>query len=162
MYYVVIRSWSDEQFIRIFTLKGLKKSLSSSEHAAIKNTIFEYFQLAKSKEIERIDSFLDTRFTKFGDSPPYDRRDFDRALMLEQLQFASISDYDFKMEDLNIAIHDSFALATFLLTSTGMIVDDYSFRGTTINNKSRATIVLAKGEKGQWKMVHQHLSKFAG
>jgi ketosteroid isomerase-like protein len=82
--------------------------------------------------------------------------------MLEQLQFASISDYDFKIEDLNLDVQGGLAIATFLLTSTGMIVDDYSFRGTTINNKSRATVVLAKSEKGQWKMTHQHLSKFAG
>ena len=143
-------------------MRELKKALSTAEHAAIKNLIFEYFQLAKTKEIERIDSFLDTRFTKFGDSPPYDRRDFDRALMLEQLQFASISDYDFKIEDLKVEVQGSLAIATFLLTSTGMIVDDYSFRGTTINNKSRATVVFAKSEKGQWKMTHQHLSKFAG
>jgi ketosteroid isomerase-like protein len=136
--------------------------LSSADHSAIKNAIFEYFQLAKSKEIEKIDSFLDMRFTKFGDSPPYDRRDFDRALMLEQLQFASISDYDFKIEDLKVEVQGSSAFATFLLTSTGMIVDDYSFRGTTVNNKSRVTVVLAKSEKGQWKMIHQHLSKFSG
>lgn len=136
--------------------------MSASDLAAIKNVIFEYFQLAKSKEIERIDSFLDSKFTKFGDSPPYDRRDFERALMLEQLQFASISDYDFKVEDLKTEIHGGLAIATFLLQSTGMIVDDYSFRGTTINNKSRATIVLAKGERGQWKMIHQHLSKYSG
>ena len=136
--------------------------MSASDLATIKNLIFEYFQLAKSKEIERIDSFLDTKFSKFGDSPPYDRRDFERALMLEQLQFASISDYDFKIEDFKTEIYGGVAVATFLLQSTGMIVDDYSFRGTTINNKSRATIVLAREPGGQWKMIHQHLSKFSG
>jgi ketosteroid isomerase-like protein len=81
--------------------------------------------------------------------------------MLEQLQFASISDYDFKIEDMKIEIKGDIAMASFLLQSTGMIVDDYSFRGTTINNKSRATVVLCK-VKGQWKILHQHLSKFSG
>jgi ketosteroid isomerase-like protein len=136
--------------------------VSASDLATVKNLIFEYFELAKSKDIERIDSFLDTKFSKFGDSPPYDRRDFERALMLEQLQFASISDYDFKIEDFKTEIYGGVAVATFLLQSTGMIVDDYSFRGTTINNKSRATIVLAREPGGQWKMIHQHLSKFSG
>lgn len=136
--------------------------MSTGDLATIKNLIFEYFQLAKSKEIEKIDSFLNPKFTKFGDLPPYDRRDFDRALMLEQLQFASISDYDFKIEDLKIELLDGLAIATFLLASTGMIVDDYSFRGTTISNKSRATVILAKGHQGQWSMLHQHLSKFEG
>ena len=136
--------------------------MSASEIAKIKEVITEYFQLAKTKEIEKIDCFLDQKFTKFGDSPPYDRRDFERALMLEQLQFASISDYDFKINDLKIEVKNDSALATFMLESTGMIVDDYSFRGTTINNKSRTTVVLQKDEKGRWKMIHQHLSRFSG
>ena len=136
--------------------------MSVADLAKIKDLIFEYFQIAKTKEIERIDSFLDSKFTKFGDSPPYDRREFDRALMLEQLQFASISDYDFKIEGLKIEVWDDTAIATFLLESTVMIVDDYSFRGTTISNKSRTTIVLQKDKNGRWKMVHQHLSRFSG
>ena len=135
--------------------------MSSLESAKIRDLINEYFLLAKTKEIEKIDGFLHSTFTKFGDSPPYDRRDYERALMLEQLQFASISDYDFKIEDMSIEIQGDVAVASFLLHSTGMIVDDYSFRGTTINNKSRATIILCK-VNGRWKMLHQHLSKFSG
>ncbi|HEY7734753.1 MAG TPA: nuclear transport factor 2 family protein [Nitrososphaera sp.] len=135
--------------------------MSSLESAKIRDLINEYFLLAKTKEIEKIDGFLHSAFTKFGDSPPYDRRDYERALMLEQLQFASISDYDFKIEDMRIEIQGDMAMASFLLHSSGMIVDDYSFRGTTINNKSRATVVLRK-VNGQWKMLHQHLSKFSG
>lgn len=127
--------------------------------------IYDYFSIAKTKEIDRIEGFLDSSFTKFGDSHPYDRRDYERSLMLEQLQFASISDYDFNIEDMKIEVLDrnNVATATFLLTSTGMLVDDYSFRGTTIHNKSRVTIVLVKDPNaGNWKMTHQHLSKFSG
>jgi ketosteroid isomerase-like protein len=84
--------------------------------------------------------------------------------MLEQLQFASISDYDFKINDLKIElVGDDAAVTTFALESTGIIVDDYSFRGTAINNKSRVTIVLQKDKKsGGWKMLHQHFSKMPG
>lgn len=136
--------------------------MSATDSANIKEAIFQYFQLAKTKEIEMIDSFLDPSFTKFGDSPPYDIREYDRALMLEQLQFASISDYDFKIEAMKIEIRKDIAIATFLLESSGMIVDDYSFRGTTINVKSRSTVVLHRNEQGRWRMVHQHLSRFSG
>jgi len=136
--------------------------LTASDSAKIRDIIYNYFELAKTKEIEKIEEFLDLSFTKFGDSPPYDRRDFERALMLEQLQFASLSDYDFKIENLETKVVGGSAVATFVLQVTGMIVDDYSFRGTTIDNKARATIVLQKGKNGQWKMVHQHLSKMPG
>ena len=137
--------------------------MTSTDSAKIRDLIYNYFQLAKTKEIEKIEEFLDTSFTKFGDSPPYDRRDFERALMLEQLQFASLSDYDFKIEELKTEVMGDAAVATFVIQVTGMIVDDYSFRGTTIDNKARATIVLQKEEKtGRWKMTHQHLSKVPG
>ena len=136
--------------------------LTSTDHVKVRDFIYTYFQLAKSKDIERIEEFLDPHFTKFGDSPPYERRDFERALMLEQLHFASLSDYDFKIENLEIHIAHDLAVATFVLEVTGMIIDDYSFRGTSVNNKSRATIVLQKDRKNQWKMVHQHLSNLDG
>ena len=135
--------------------------MTSTDSISIKDFIYKYFQLAKTKEIEKIEEFLDPRFTKFGDSPPYDRRDFDRALMLEQLHFASLSDYDFKIENLNTEVIGDIAIATFLLGVTGILIDDYSFRGTSVNNTSRVTIVLQKDKKGQWRMVHQQLSKLA-
>lgn len=136
--------------------------MSSAESLKVRQFIHKYFQLAQSKEIEKIEEFLDPHFTKFGDSPPYDRRDFGRALMLEQLHFASLSDYDFKIENFNTEMMRDVAVATFLLEVTGMIVDDYSFRGTSVTNKSRVTIVLKKDKNDQWKMVHQHLSKLTG
>jgi len=128
----------------------------------VRDFIYKYFQLAKTKELYKIEEFLDPRFTKFGDTPPYDRRDFERALMLEQLHFASLSDYDFKIENLIIEVTGDVAVATFVLEVTGMIIDDYSFRGTSVKNESRATIVLQKDKEGQWRMVHQHLSKLSG
>ena len=136
--------------------------MTATDSAKIRDTIYNYFELAKTKEIEKIEEFLDSSFTKFGDSPPYDRRDFERALMLEQLQFASLSDFDFKIENLETKVTGDSAVATFVLQVTGMIVDDYSFRGTTIDNRARTTIVLQKDKNGQWKMVHQHLSKMPG
>lgn len=136
--------------------------MTATDSAKIRDIIYNYFELAKTKEMEKIEEFLDSSFSKFGDSPPYDRRDFERALMLEQLQFASLSDYDFKIENLETKVMGDAAVATFVLQVTGMIVDDYSFRGTTIDNKARATIVLQKDKNGRWKMVHQHLSKLAG
>jgi ketosteroid isomerase-like protein len=140
----------------------LTKRHDSLESVKVRDFIYKYFQLAQSKEIEKIEEFFDPRFTKFGDSPPYDRRDFGRALMLEQLHFASLSDYDFKIENLNIEVMGNVALATFLLEVTGMIIDDYSFRGTSVNNTSRVTIVLQTDKNDQWKMVHQHLSDLDG
>jgi ketosteroid isomerase-like protein len=132
------------------------------DSAKIRDLVYKYFQIAKSKEIEGISKFFSDGFTKFGDSPPYDRRELERALMLEQLQFASISDYDFKIEDMKVDVIGDAAVATFALQSTGIIVDDYSFRGTAVNSRSRVTIVFQRDKKGGWKMLHQHFSKMPG
>ncbi|HXV45569.1 MAG TPA: nuclear transport factor 2 family protein, partial [Nitrososphaera sp.] len=67
-----------------------------------------------------------------------------------------------KIEDLKTEVIGDAAIATFVIQVTGMIVDDYSFRGTAIDNKSRVTIVLRKDKTGRWKMIHQHLSRLAG
>ena len=133
--------------------------MSATDSAKIRDFIYKYFQIAKSKEIESLPEFFADNFTKFGDSPPYDRRELERAMMLEQLQFASISDYDFKIEEMKVDVIGDVAMTTFMLESTGIIVDDYSFRGTAIKNTARVTIVLHKDKKGRWKMLHQHFSK---
>lgn len=136
--------------------------MSATDSAKIRDFIYKYFQIAKSKEIESLPEFYADNFTKFGDSPPYDRRELERAMMLEQLQFASISDYDFKIEEMKIDVIGDAGMATFMLESTGIIVDDYSFRGTAIKNVARVTIVLKKDKKGGWRMLHQHFSKMPG
>ena len=79
--------------------------------------------------------------------------------MLEQLQFASVSDFDFQLHDIRIDDLGDAALATFLLESSGMVIDDYSFRGAAIKAKSRVTVVFVK-QNNNWKMLHQHMSRF--
>ncbi len=140
--------------------------MSVTDFDKIRDFVYKYFQIAKNKEMEDLPYFFANGFTKFGDSPPYELRDTDRALVLEQLQFASIADYDFKIVDLKIEIiSGEVAIAAFMLESTGIIVDDYSFRGTAVNNKVRVTIVLQKDKKDErdgWKMLHQHFSRAPG
>lgn len=133
--------------------------MSVTDSAKIRDFIYNYFEIAKTKEIKDLPGFFHSNFTKFGDSPPYDLRELDRAMMLEQLQFAGISDYNFKIEEMKIEVVGEVGISTFTLDSTGLIVDDYSFRGTAVKNKARVTIVLQKDKKGGWKMLHQHFSK---
>jgi ketosteroid isomerase-like protein len=86
------------------------------------------------------------------------RMDFNDACMHEELYFASVSDYDFKIEDLRVDIFDDTAIATFLIEHTGILVDDYSFTGRTMSVKSRATMVVHK-KGSEWLIVHEHFSK---
>ncbi len=134
--------------------------MSENDETLIKKTIYKAFEIGKSKDLQSIQSmhYNDKRFSKFGDTPPYMRMDFNEACMHEELYFASVSDYDFKIEDLRVDIFDDTAITTFLIEHTGMLVDDYSFTGRTMSVKSRATMVFQKKDS-QWLIVHEHFSK---
>jgi len=134
--------------------------LPESDESLIKKTVYRAFEIGKSKDLQSIQSmhYNDKRFSKFGDTPPYMRMDFNDACMHEELYFASVSDYDFKIEDLRVDIFDDTAIATFLIEHTGMLVDDYSFTGRTMDVKSRATMVFQK-KGSEWLIIHEHFSK---
>ena len=134
--------------------------MPESDESLIKKTVYRAFEIGKSKDLQSIQSmhYNDKRFSKFGDTPPYMRMDFNDACMHEELYFASVSDYDFKIEDLRVDIFDDTAIATFLIEHTGMLVDDYSFTGRTMDVKSRATMVFQK-KGSEWLIIHEHFSK---
>jgi len=101
----------------------------------------------------------DPRFSSYGDVPPFDLKDFATTTALEQLRFVSISDYDFELKNMRVDLFETFAVATFTVRQSGMIVDNYSFRGQHFTMESRATFVLIKNLK--WKIVHIHMTKIS-
>jgi len=135
-------------------------SLVESDEDVVRKAVYRSFEIGKSKDLQAIQSlhFNDKRFSKFGDTPPYMRMDYNETCMYEELYFASVSDYDFKIEDLKVDFFDDMAIATFIIEHTGMLVDDYSFTGRTMSVRSRGTMVLQKNGK-QWLIVHEHFSK---
>jgi ketosteroid isomerase-like protein len=123
--------------------------------------IRSFFEVGKNKEIDSLMGFHSpaSLFTKFDENPPYARQNSEEAFILEQAAFASISDYEYKIEDLRIDLVGDVAIATFYLTFMGVVVNSYSFEGTTVGSKSRVTMVVAKFGDG-WKIAHAHLSPF--
>ena len=69
----------------------------------------------------------------------------------------SISDYEYEIKNPRVDIFGNSAVVTFQLKQTGVIVDNYSFRGQHLSMESRVTFVLIKSPK--WKIVHIHMSK---
>lgn len=129
-----------------------------SEEEVIKRLVYRSFEIGKSKDLQAIQSLHSKdKFSKFGDAPPYMRMDYSDACMHEELYFASVSDYDFRIEDLRVDLFDDMAIATFIIVHTGMLVDDYSFTGRTMNVRSRGTMVFQKKDS-KWLIVHEHFS----
>ena len=131
----------------------------ASEEGVIKRAVYKSFEIGKSKDIMAVGEqyYKDKRFSRFGDVPPYKRLNYDEACMYKELYFASVSDYDFKISDLEIDFFDGVAIATFNVEQKGMLVDNKSFTGRTMNINSRGTMVFLKKDLS-WLIIHEHFS----
>ncbi|MGI0045786.1 MAG: nuclear transport factor 2 family protein [Nitrosotalea sp.] len=120
-----------------------------------------FFDAGKTKNLAPLGAIQldDSRFSSYGDIPPLDLKDYATTFALQQLRFVSISDYEHEIKNTRVDIFDNCAVMTFTIRQTGIIVDNYSFRGQHFSMESRGTFVLVKSQK--WKIVHVHLSKIS-
>ena len=126
--------------------------------------IEEFFRAGVTKDMSRLRDIQldDSRFSSFSDLPPYDLKEYNETIELEELRFVSISDYAYKVMNPKISIYDEnkMAIVATELTQTGMLVDNKAFTGKHMKVHGRATFVLIK--KKSWKIVHIHLSAIDG
>jgi len=99
----------------------------------------------------------DSRFSSFSDLPPYDLKDYQNTIELEELRFVSISDYTYEIKNPKISIFGDVAVVAFELIQKGMLVDTKAYTGEHMVVNGRATFVLVK--QPTWKIAHIHLSK---
>ena len=120
------------------------------------------FQAGVTKDLTQLkDIHLnDPKFSSFSDLPPYDLKDYQTTIELEELRFISISDYSYEIIKPKISIFGSTAVVAMELTQQGMLIDNKAFTGEHMKIKGRATFVLVK--QPTWKIVHIHLSKIEG
>ena len=130
-----------------------------SEQEEIIKIIETFFEIGKSKKLEMLKDIQvnDSTFSSFSDVPPYDLKDYATTIALEELRFVSISDYDYKINNIKVSVFGNTAVVALELIQKGMLVDNKAFTGEHITIGGRATFVLIK--KPTWKIVHIHLSK---
>ncbi len=102
----------------------------------------------------------DPKFSSFSDLPPYDLKDYQTTIELEELRFVSISDYSYEIKNPKISIFGDAAVVAMELIQKGMLVDTKAYTGEHMAIKGRATFVLVK--QPTWKIAHIHLSKIEG
>ncbi len=132
-----------------------------SDREEILEIIRVFFDTGKTKNLAPLRAIQldDARFSSFSDIPPFDLKDYATTIALQELRFVSISDYEYEIKTPRVNIFENTAVVTLQLKQTGVIVDNYSFRGQHLSMESRATFVLIKYTK--WKIVHVHLSKIS-
>jgi ketosteroid isomerase-like protein len=133
---------------------------SDNDKKEIEAAIRAFFEAGKNKDLTALADFHAPRdqFTKFDENPPYTRQNSDEAFIYEQAAFANISDYSYSIDELRVDLLGDVAVASFYLGYSGMFVNDYSFEGSPVRARTRATMVLVRTPKG-WKTVHEHFSR---
>ena len=132
-----------------------------SDNEEIIHTIEALFKAGISKNMDELKKIHinDHRFSSFSDLPPYDLKDYQTTIDLEELRFISISDYTYHIENPKISIFGDAAVAAMEILQKGMLVDNKAYTGTHMSVKSRATFVLVRDSS--WKIAHIHMSRFS-
>lgn len=130
-----------------------------SDSQEIINVIETLFEAGISKDLDKLkDIHLnDPKFSSFSDLPPYDLKDYQTTIELEELRFVSISDYSYEIKNPKISIFGDTAVVALELKQKGMLVDNKAFTGEHMSIDGRATFVLVR--QPTWKIAHIHLSK---
>jgi len=129
-----------------------------SENEEIIRVIETLFESGKTKDFSSLRNIHldDSRFSSFSDLPPYDLKDFQTTIELEELKFISISDYDYQIKNPKISVFENTAVIAFEIEQKGMLVDTKAYTGEHISIVGRATFVLVR--QPTWKIAHIHLS----
>ena len=127
----------------------------------IVKVIQTFFETGKTKDFSVLENIQvnSPEFSSFSDVPPYSLKGYAESIALEELRFASISDYDYEIKNAKISIFGSTGVVTFVLNQKGMLVDNKAFTGQHITINGRATFVLIKEDT--WKIIHYHLDKIS-
>ncbi|QUC65128.1 nuclear transport factor 2 family protein [Nitrosopumilus sp. K4] len=130
-----------------------------SDNEEIIKVIELLFEAGKTKDFSHLREIHlnDPKFSSFSDLPPYDLKDFQTTMELEELKFVSISDYDYQIKNPKISIYGDTAVVAMEINQKGMLVDTKAYTGEHISIDGRATFVLVK--QPTWKIAHIHLSK---
>ena len=133
-----------------------------NDNEEIINVIETLFQAGITKNLETLkDIHLnDPKFSSFSDLPPYDLKDYQTTIELEELRFVSISDYTYEIKNPKISVFGDTAVVALELIQKGMLVDNKAFTGEHMVITGRATFVLVR--QPTWKIAHIHLSKIDG
>ncbi len=133
-----------------------------SDNEEIIQVIEKLFQAGITKDMSDLKDIQlnDPKFSSFSDLPPYDLKDYQTTIELEELKFVSISDYTYEIRNPKISIFGDTAVVALELKQKGMLVDTKAYTGEHMEISGRATFVLVK--QPTWKIVHIHLSKIVG
>jgi len=131
------------------------ETVSSTGEDAVKAVITQRIDGVRRRDMEAILGTIDKeRYTKFDDWPPFDRQG-PEALDSEAQAFKVLKEYSYEIFNWKVDVFGDASLASFIINYRGVI------RELSFNIKSRVTVLLMNKD-GEWKIVHEHWSRFPG
>ncbi len=136
---------------------GTRLSQSDTVPSTIENTIKSVItnriEGVRKKDAESILRVVDKdRYTKFDDWPPFERQGSE-ALDREAQAFKVLKEYSYELDNWKVDVFGDSSLASFKINYRGLI------RQVDFNIASRVTVFLVN-YGGEWKIVHEHWSRF--
>jgi len=136
-----------------FVSEGQAPAAESPTEDAIKNLLIRRIDGVKNRDAKVIESLAyPEKYTKFDDWPPWDLQGSE-AVKNEAEALKVLKEYSYETRAWKTEIFGDSALATFIIGYRGKI------RNLSFNIRSRVTVFLLKHE-GEWKIVHEHWSRF--
>ena len=131
------------------------ETVPSTPEDAVKAVITQRIDGVRRKDTEAILRIVDKeRYTKFDDWPPFERQG-PEALDREAEAFKVLKEYSYEIVNWKVDVFGDASLASFIINYRGVI------RELSFNIRSRVTVFLMN-KGGEWKLVHEHWSRFPG
>ena len=128
-----------------------EKAFSVQE--TIRNVLIGRIEGVRNKDSTAIGALVHKeKYTKFDDWPPFDLQG-PEALKSEAQALKVLKEYTYETRSWKIEVFGDSATAAFIIRYRGKI------RDLSFNIQSRVTAFLVK-HGGEWKIVHEHWSRF--
>jgi len=119
----------------------------------IRNILIRRIEGIRNRDSKAIKDLVDQEnYTKFDDWPPFDLQESE-ALENEAKALKVLKEYDYETRGWKIQVFGDSAIATFIIKYRGQI------RDLKFDVQSRVSAFLLK-TNGEWKIVHEHWSRF--
>jgi len=119
----------------------------------IRNILIRRIEGIRNRDPKAIATLVDQdSYTKFDDWPPFVLQESE-ALKNEAKALKVLKEYDYETRGWKIQVFKDSAVAMFIIKYRGQI------RDLKFNIKSRVSVFLLKRE-GEWKIIHEHWSRF--
>ena len=98
-----------------------------SDREEILRIIEKFFEIGKTKNLEILKEIQvnDSNFSSFSDVPPYDLKNYATTIVLEELRFVSISDYDYTINNVKVSEFGNSAVVDLEIIQKGILVAVY-------------------------------------